>query len=242
MRDSDLNLTARRWDDEYRQGRYDREPPLPFVDVITTSLKTHRAAGGGPGLYVGCGNGRNYLPLVDTGLDLYGLDVSAEALRQLAARRPAQASRLICDDFRRFRWSERFHYVIAIQVFQHGTSADAAAYFGRVAALLKPGGFFFLRVNSASTDVYYRHTVVERSDGDGLTVQYLEGPKQGLAVHFYGGMELQRLTQADFRAVAEPRENVTRRSAPKTGSWAQWEAIWERRTRGPAFVGQGASP
>jgi hypothetical protein len=150
--------------------------------------------------------------------------------------------RLICDDFRRFQWSEHFHYVIAIQVFQHGTSIDAAAYFQRVAALLKPGGLFFLRVNSASTGVYYRHTVLERSDGGGFTVQYLEGPKHGLAVHFYGAMELRRLTRAAFRPVAKPREDVIVRPAPKTGSWAQWEAIWERQTPVPAFVGQAESP
>ena len=37
------------------------------------------------GLYVGCGNGRNFLPLVDSGLELHGLDVSGESLRQLQA-------------------------------------------------------------------------------------------------------------------------------------------------------------
>jgi hypothetical protein len=84
--------------------------------------------------------------------------------------------------------------------------------------------------------------VLERSDGGGFTVQYLEGPKHGLAVHFYGAMELRRLTRAVFRPVAEPREDVIVRPAPMTGSWAQWEAIWERQTPVPAFVGQAESP
>jgi len=29
--------------------------------------------------------------------------------------------------------------------------------------------------------------------------------------------------------VTDVREDVTVRAAPKTGSWAQWEAIWKRR-------------
>jgi len=34
---------------------------------------------------------------------------------------------------------------VAIQVFQHGAQAEAAAYFAKAAAALKPGGLFFLR-------------------------------------------------------------------------------------------------
>jgi len=64
-------LTASRWDDEYRNQRYANEPPLPFVSRILDTLRAESDTG--TGLYVGCGNGRNYLPLVDAGLDLFGL-------------------------------------------------------------------------------------------------------------------------------------------------------------------------
>jgi SAM-dependent methyltransferase len=183
----------------------------------------------GRGLYVGCGNGRNYLPLVDAGLDLVGLDVSPEAIEQIAARRPALAARLVCADFRDFGDPDAFAYVVALQVFQHGGDADAAGYFARVARLLRPGGLFFLRVNSASTEVWHRHTVVERHPLGGFTVRYDDGPKQDLPVHFYSRAELLARTLADFALVAEPREDVIRREPPKRGSWAQWEAIWARR-------------
>jgi len=95
-----------------------------------------------------------------------------------------------------------------------------------VAALLPPGGLFFLRVNAASTEVYHRHAVVERHL-DGFTVEYEEGPKRGLPIHFYGREELDALTAPAFRALRPPREDVTRR-APPHGSWSQWEAVYER--------------
>ncbi len=63
-------LAARRWDAEYRSGRYADDPPLPFVAEILATLDEHPALRDGVGLYVGCGNGRNYLPLVDAGLRL----------------------------------------------------------------------------------------------------------------------------------------------------------------------------
>jgi hypothetical protein len=149
---------AARWDAEYLAGRYAAEPPLPFVASVLAVLDEFPAVGAGVGLYVGCGNGRNLLPLVDAGLDL-----------------------------------------------------------------------FFLRVNSASTEVYHRHAVVERSAAGGFTVAYEEGPKRGLLVHFYSARELLALDGDRFRVIREPREDVTRRESPKTGTWAQWEAVWQRR-------------
>ena len=221
-------LTAERWDEEYRHGRYVDEPPVAFVGTILGVLSEHPALRGREGLYVGCGNGRNFLPLVDAGLTLLGLDVSREALRQLGERRPDQAARLHHGDFLAFTPPAPVAYVVAIQVLQHGRRADAERAFARVAGLLAPGGLFFLRVNSASTEVYHRHAVVETHD-DGFTVEYLEGPKRGMAVHFYGGRELEALTARDFRVVRAPAEDVTRRAAPKRGSWSQWEAVYERR-------------
>ena len=220
---------ARRWDEEYRRGRYAAEPPLPFTGTIVDVVRRHAAARDGVGLYVGCGNGRNYVPLVDAGLSLYGLDVSTEALRQLAARRPELTPRLLAGDFQRFEPPAAFAYLIALQVFQHGTLADVTAYFARVAALLAPGGLFFLRVNSAATQVVRRHTVIERGEHGGFSVRYLEGPKDGMAIHFYSRAELDALTGASFETIGPPREEIIQRVPPERGFWAQWEAVYQRR-------------
>lgn len=226
----DSALTAARWDEEYRNQRYANEAPLPFVRTILAILEADRRAWSGRGLYVGCGNGRNYVPLVDAGLQLSGLDISAEALERLTERRPALRRRLIREDFRAFPIDERqFDYLIAIQVFQHGDEADVAAYFERAAALLRPGGLFFLRVNSAATQVIRAHTVVERNASGGFTIRYEAGPKHGLLVHFYSRAELTERREIAFSTVRELEEDVTVRTAPETGSWAQWETVWERR-------------
>ena len=220
---------AARWDAEYREGRYVAEPPVPFVDDVVSTLRAHPEMLAGIGLYVGCGNGRNYLPLVDTGLNLHGLDISGEALDQLAARRPELASRLTRADFRDLALSQPFDYLVAIQVFQHGFQADASVYFARAAAALRPDGLLFVRVNAATTEIYFTHTVIEQNLFGGLTVRYDDGPKAGLCVHFYSADELRDLTRDRFRLVAGPREVVTRRAPPKTGTWAQWEAVWQKR-------------
>jgi len=223
----DERLTALLWDAEYRSGRYADDAPLPFVGDILTALDDAPALREGIGLYIGCGNGRNYLPLVDAGLRILGLDLSLEALRQLAARRAALP--LICGDFRRFACAGGLSYVVAIQVFQHGTAADVATYFANVRTALRPGGMFFLRVNSVSTQIFHRHTVVERGTHGGLTIRYDAGPKEGLAIHFYARDELAELTADGFEPVMPPRERIIARTPPQTGFWAQWEAVWRRR-------------
>ncbi len=221
------DLTAQRWDTEYRNGRYIDEPPLPFVNTILTTLDQYPSCRQGTGLYVGCGNGRNYLPLLDAGLDLIGLDLSAESLRQVASRRPASATRLICSDLRDYTPDTPLSYIVAIQVFQHGTEADVNAYFAKVAALLRPGGLFFLRVNAASTQIYHLHRILERNAYGGLTIGYEAGPKQDLPIHFYARDELTRLTATSFTPVVALQEDITVRTPPQTGFWVQWEGIWK---------------
>ncbi len=113
-------------------------------------------------------------------------------------------------------------------MFQHGAQADAGTYFDKTAAALRAGALFFLRVNSASTEMYLRHTVMDRNDLGGFTIRYDDGPKCGLCVHFYALAELHELARGRFRLVAEPREDVTARTPPQTGSWSQWEAVWQK--------------
>src|SRR5882762_8428917 len=70
------------WDVEYATGtRYTPdEPPVGFAADILAVAKEH---GIERGLYVGAGNGRNFIPMSDAGLELTGLDISMVAIDQL---------------------------------------------------------------------------------------------------------------------------------------------------------------
>ncbi len=90
-----LSAVAASWDAEYVAGRYAGAPPDGFVSDIIAAAAAHRLR---QGLYIGCGNGRNLVPLLAAGLDLTGLDISQEAIRQLRAQRPDRAGRFIVGD------------------------------------------------------------------------------------------------------------------------------------------------
>lgn len=218
-------LATLRWNQEYLTGKYEGEGPVPFVGEIITLLEENNLSGG-EGLYVGCGNGRNYVPLIDAGLNITGLDIAEEALKQVRARRPDNTNKLVCADFLDYQPPQPLDYLISIQVFQHGTQEEVAKHFAKTASLLKSGGLFFLRVNSVATQIFHNHKIIETSPEGGETLEYTDGPKTGLDIHFYTKEELERLTSKLFKPVAPLSEAVMGRKPPQTGQWVQWEGVW----------------
>jgi predicted TPR repeat methyltransferase len=213
---------AASWDREYAGGRYRHEPPVAFVADI---LAAARQAGLASGLYIGCGNGRNYEPLVRGGLDLTGLDISDVALRQLSARMPERRGSLVHGDLSALPGQARYGIVVGIQVFQHGDTEAAHAHLRAAQARVASGGLMAVRVNAAGTDIAFAHQVTGRND-DGLTIRYRDGPKAGLEIHFFGEAELRGFFATGFEPVMPLRPQITRRQPPETGQWTQWEGIW----------------
>jgi SAM-dependent methyltransferase len=216
---------AAAWDAEYAAGRYAGDPPVDFVRDIAAAAGQR---GLRHGLYIGCGNGRNLLPLLDAGLDLTGLDISRQAIAQLRRRRPDRAGRLIAGDLSALPRSARYDLIIGIQVFQHGIRAQARQHLAAAAALVRPGGLLCVRVNAAGTDIEHAHRRFEEHGDGSFTVRYRSGPKAGLDIHFFSATELATVVGAAFGAVLPPRQHRTPRTPPGRGQWSQWEAIWLR--------------
>lgn len=222
-----MDEVARAWDAEYAAGRYAGEPPVAFVDDIVVAAKDVSA---GSGLYIGCGNGRNYVPLVDAGLDLVGLDISATAIAQLAARLPDRQDRLIAGDLTALSDGAAFPLVVGIQVFQHGDRAAAHALVAAALDRVAVGGLLAVRVKAVGTDVHHAHEVIERAVDGSYSARYTSGPKAGLTVHFWAARELETLIgEAGLVPMLEVRPQATRRRPPKARLWLQWEGIWRRR-------------
>ena len=225
IRDRPTLPVAQSWDGEYARGRYRDDAPVDFVHDILAAASNKGAR---KGLYIGCGNGRNYVPLVDGGLDLLGLDISQRALDQLIERAPHRRDRLVWGDLDALPAAERFDMVIGIQVFQHGNRSTAHRHIRTAQGRVSPGGLFAIRVNAAGTEIALRHQVIERRLDGGFTVKYLEGPKAGLLIHFFAEPELAALFVRHFESVLPLRLRTHERDTPPSSHWCQWEAIWQR--------------
>jgi SAM-dependent methyltransferase len=217
------------WDAAYATGRYHDEPPVAFVTDIIAAAKD---AGVDHGVYIGCGNGRNYVPLTAAGLDLIGLDISATAISQLAERVPTRQNRLIVGDLSALRDGETYPLVIALQVIQHGTRQETHRFLVDALDRVAPGGLFCIRVNAVGTDVFHAHEVIERDPEGSYSVSYKAGSKAGLTVHFWAARELHRaITSAGFTPALPLRPQATWRQPADKGLWLQWEGIYRSAAR-----------
>ena len=189
------------WDREYAGGRYRDESPVAFVADI---LAAARRAGLTSGLYIGCGNGRNYEPLVRGGLDLTGLDISGVALRQLSARMPERRGSLVRGDLSALPEETRYGVVIGIQVFQHGDAEAAHAHLAaarriRAGAGAAGPGHLAAAPRGRPVDPVGRHLACDR-----LRPGHAPGEHPCAA-----RADLATMSESDGRPVTQPRDRAT---------------------------------
>ncbi len=221
------SVEATGWNLQYELGRYANDPPVEFVDDILQDLGEDAAHQFG--LYVGCGNGRNFIPLLKNGLNLRGIDISKVGIDQLIERYPEAENLVRVESFDGVKAARAFDYVVAIQVFQHGDQTAAHHNFKLAKDILKPGGKLFLRVNSTSTDIKHRYEVTDRNKDGGFSILYQEGPKAGTNIHFYSEQELVNLAaRHNFEITQSLYDRIEPRHEQADGSWAQWETIWQK--------------
>jgi Methyltransferase domain len=229
----DHNATAA-WNAAYAAGHFRHEPPVSFVEDIVTTARQH---GLRRGLYIGCGNGRNLIPLLDAGLDLIGLDISTEAIAQLHQQRPDRGDHLIVGDLNVLPHFAQYDIVVGIQVFQHGTRLQARHHLSAAAARVASTGLLCVRVNAPNSDIDSDHEHFEDDSDGSFTVHYRSGPKSGLDIHFFTASELRNVIGDAFSEILPPRLQSTPRTPPSHGQWSMWEVIWQRQpTPGAAGI------
>jgi 2-polyprenyl-3-methyl-5-hydroxy-6-metoxy-1,4-benzoquinol methylase len=108
------------------------------------------AAGAGPVLDIGCGQGQLVRLLLADGYDATGIDVSPE---QVALAQAAGMDRVWQGDYRDFlrERSGLLSAVTATDVLEHLTKSEVLDTFDRIANSLAPGGTFVARVPNAAS-------------------------------------------------------------------------------------------
>ena len=176
---------AAAWDAEYAAGRYAGDPP---VASSATSSPRPASAGCGTGCTSAAATGGTCCPCWTPASTSPGWTFPGRPSRSYAPAagpEPADHGRSV-----RTATGARYDLVVGIQVFQHGTRAQARQHLAAAAARVRPGGLLCVRVNAAGTDIEHAHRRFEEHGDGSFSVRYRGGPKAGLDIHFFTAAEL----------------------------------------------------
>jgi SAM-dependent methyltransferase len=179
-----------------------------FVDALIARLRPPRGAAV---LDLGCGMGRHARRLADGGLDVTGLDLSAESIRMAGAHAHARL-RFARHDMRVPFGVEAFDYVLNLFTsFGYFARAEEhLAVVRNVATALRPGGVFvldYLNVRRAEAALVpqetierdgVRYRITRRSDAAHLFKKIAVDPGDGIVAREYEE-RVTKFSLEDFR-------------------------------------------
>ncbi|MDO5400589.1 MAG: class I SAM-dependent methyltransferase [Eubacteriales bacterium] len=158
-----------------------------------------------------CGSGRFFVPFLERGLDITGVDSSREMLDKLMQKAPA--ARVVCTDLAGYETDERFDYIFissgSVSLF---TDMDRCReILAKMKGLLAPGGRFVFAVETLADicpeDRDYKVTAsVKTREGWDLVLKTRDHYDPGTQTQFspslyelYDGETLVRTEQMDFQ-------------------------------------------
>jgi SAM-dependent methyltransferase len=155
----------------------------PAVDFLAA------IAGEGRALELGIGTGRIALPLVARGVEVHGIDLSEEAIRELRARPGGDAIAITVGDFSSVRVDGTFRlaYLVYNTIMNLTTQAGQVACFRNVARHLEPGGRFVIETmipELRRLPPGERHVVFDASEHHWGVDEY-DVANQGLVSHHF---------------------------------------------------------
>ncbi|MGN0662533.1 MAG: class I SAM-dependent methyltransferase [Faecalibacterium sp.] len=156
----------------HAQGRrWSSQAPTPVVqEILKETDPDHRLRL----LEVGCGEGRDALPLLVQGYDLLAVDVSPEAVSYCQAQCPPRAQRFRVLDCLREKLPETFDFIFAVAVLHMLVKEkDRAAFYGFVRDQLSPQGTAVVctmgdGIQESETDPEQAFQIVQRRNGEEL--------------------------------------------------------------------------
>jgi SAM-dependent methyltransferase len=128
--------------DETSQEMYAPDVLEPAVEFLAD------LANGGPALELGVGTGRIAVPLSERGIDVHGIDLSAEMLDQLRAKPGGDRISTTVGDAATTRVGGAFRlaYIVWNTIMNLTTQEEQVACFQNAVAHLEPGGRFVVEV------------------------------------------------------------------------------------------------
>lgn len=211
-----------RWDWEYTIRNITGRAPLPIVSKVIEIAQPGQRL-----LYVGIGDGRNFLPLIDAGLDAVGCELSKVSIDRILAERPDIASRVFLGHAEEvFEGDAPFDGIVASRVLVHSDLRETVTQLATVCRLLRPGGFFAAQWTASGTDPWPGWTHASLDEKANLHLTYADAEIRKVYLSFAGCAEL--IEGAGLEIESGPVAVELPRTAAPGGIVRDWISIARR--------------
>lgn len=154
-------------------------------------------------LDLGCGVGRNMIPLIEKGYSLSGIDIAEDGVRKLETileEKKLKADLYIGNILKKLPFDNNyFDAIISVQVLQHGTEGQILNTISEIKRIIRPKGFIFITLCGRISNGHIRHCLVKTAKIIApRTYQPTKGDETGLT-HFIYNKALIKKHYRDFK-------------------------------------------
>jgi SAM-dependent methyltransferase len=161
VRKEERHQTTITWDEIFRSGGFPLEEPhqsLAWLCALFKGRRFRRICD------LGCGTGRNLVPIARNGFEAHGIDFSAEGLRR-SYRRAKDAGidiELVRGDMKKIPYaSASFDALICIYAIYHGTLSDIEETVSEIYRVLRDGGLAYITFQTLRSHKYGKGREIE---------------------------------------------------------------------------------
>lgn len=174
------------WDWAHTIRDWPRGAALPIVQHVLEEVADRDRI-----LYIGVGDGRNFLRLADSGLDICGCDASGVAVDRFLSDHPSLRDRLHHRKLAEMaRDRSRFDVVIASRVLVRPDMDGSRADLSAIRSVLRPEGRLFAEWTAAGTDPWPGWGSATLDARGNLRLDYPSERVQKIYLSFLGCVEL----------------------------------------------------
>lgn len=200
LKSTNINILMSRWDFIFIEGKFKWHEPSENIIKIIEIFKKRKAR---KILDLGCGAGRHIVYLSRQGFDIYGLDISEEALRhaQFWLKKECLRGYLIKSDMKMMPFlTSSFDAVISVNVIYHTVLDEMKKTIYEIYRILKKNGLAFLTFKSDQSSDYAKGIKIEEN-----TYISINKDEKGIPHHFINKREIKKL-MSSFKIIEIKKE------------------------------------